>query len=95
MPKIAGELIAAALDSDMSCAWVLAETAYGSKYRQRRMLKERDQPHVLAVRSNHCLRLLYGDWRFEQTDSARMAGALGPEDWTTHAAGEGAKRWRL
>jgi SRSO17 transposase len=88
-------LIAAALDSDMPCAWVLADAAYGSDSRLRRMLEERDQPYVLAVRSNHCLRLLHEDWRLEQTDPAGMADALGPEEWATHAAGAGSKGLRL
>ena len=94
-PQIACELIAAALDSDMPCAWVLADAAYGSDSRLRRMLEERDQPYVLAVRSNHCLRLLHEDWRLEQTDPAGMADALGPEEWATHAAGAGSKGLRL
>jgi SRSO17 transposase len=43
-PQIACELIAAALDTGMPCAWVLADAAYGSDSRLRRMLQERGQP---------------------------------------------------
>jgi hypothetical protein len=59
------------------------------------MLEERKQPYVLAVRSNHCLRFVRDGWAFEQTDPAEMADALGPAEWTAHAAGEGSKGLRL
>src|SRR5260221_412958 len=85
-PQIACELIVAALDTGMPCAWVLADAAYGSDSRLRRLLEVRGQPYVLAVRSNHCLRFLR-DGRLEQTDPAAMAGALETEAWTTQAAG--------
>ena len=94
-PQIACELIAAALDGGTPCAWVLADAAYGSDSRLRRMLEARGQPYVLAVRSNHCLRFLRDGWRLEQTDPAGMADALGPEDWAMHTAGEGSKGLRL
>lgn len=94
-PQIACELIATALDSDLPCAWVLADAAYGSDSRLRRMLEERGQPYVLAIRSNHCLRFMQGDWRFIQTDPAEMADALEPAKWAPHAAGEGSKGVRL
>jgi SRSO17 transposase len=94
-PRIACDLIAAALDSGAPCAWVLADAAYGSDSRLRRMLEERGQPYVLAIRSNHCLRFVRDDWAFVQTDPADMADALGLEEWATHAAGEGSKGLRL
>jgi SRSO17 transposase len=93
-PQIACELITAALDSGMPCGWVLADAVYGCDSRLRRMLEERGQPYVLAVRSNHCLRFLR-DGRLEQTDPVGMADALAPNEWATHAAGEGSKGLRL
>ena len=57
-PQIACDLIAAALDAGAPCAWVLADALYGSNSRLRRMLEGRRQPYVLAVRSNHTLRML-------------------------------------
>ena len=71
-PRIACELIAAALDAGVPCAWVLADALYGSDSRLRRMLEERSQPYVLAVRSNHTLRMVTVDG-FLQTDPAEMA----------------------
>ncbi len=74
-PRIACELIAAALDAGVPCAWVLADALYGSDLRLRRMLEERGQPYMLAVRSNHALRMVTVDG-FLQTDPAEMADDL-------------------
>jgi SRSO17 transposase len=93
-PQIAGDLIAAALDSGIPCAWVLADAVYGCDSRLRRMLEDRGQPYVLAVRSNHCLRFLRAS-QLEQTNPVELADALGREEWATHAAGEGSKGLRL
>lgn len=89
-PQVACDMLAAALDSGMPCAWVLADAVYGCDSRLRRMLEELGQPYVLAVRSNHHLRFLSED-HLEQTNPAEMADALAPNKWTTHAAGEGRK----
>ena len=47
-PALAREMIAAALDADMPCAFVLADTVYGSDSCLRRMLEERGQSYVLG-----------------------------------------------
>jgi SRSO17 transposase len=82
-------LIAQALDAGAPCAWVLADALSGSDSRLRRMLETREQPYVLAVRSNHCLRF-WTEEGLEETTPAAMADALASEAWATHAAGEGA-----
>src|SRR3954454_7545985 len=74
-PQIACDLIAAALDAGTPCAWVLADALYGSDSRLRRMLEGGRQPYVLAVRSNHALRLLTAEG-LQQTDPAQLADAL-------------------
>ena len=62
--QMACALIAATLDAGAPCAWVLADALYGSDARLRRMLETREQPYVLAVRSNHRLRFwTEGGWR--------------------------------
>lgn len=91
---IARELIAAALDASVPCRWVLADALYGGDHHLRRMLEERCQPYVLAVRSNHRLRLLTQEDLVE-TDPRALAEDLPAEAWTTLAAGEGAKGLRL
>src|SRR6187200_2317059 len=93
-PEIARDLIAAALDAGAPCAWVLADALYGTDSRLRRMLETREQPYVLAVRSNHCLRF-WTEEGLEETNPAAMADALARDAWATHAAGEGAKGLRL
>ncbi len=74
-PEIACDLIAAALDAGVQCAWVLAYALYGSDSRLRRMLEDRGQPYVLAVRSNHCLRFV------RDHASADVATRSRPREW--------------
>lgn len=93
-PAMAREMIAAALDTGLSCAWVLADSLYGSDYALRRMLEARGQPYVLAVRSNQHLRFLTEEG-LVQTDPAFLASELAGEDWQALSAGEGAKGPRL
>lgn len=93
-PAIACDLIAAALDGGVPCAWVLADAAYGSDSRLRRMLEDRRQPYALAVRSNLHLRFLTRGGLI-QTDPVGLADALEADAWATHAAGEGSKGLRL
>lgn len=42
-PALAREMIGAALDTDIPCAWVLADAFYGSDSSLRRMLEERQR----------------------------------------------------
>jgi SRSO17 transposase len=94
-PAMARAMLAKALDTGIPCAWVLADAVYGSDYRLRRMLEERGQPYVLAVRSNQAIRMLTPGFAFIETDPAQMAAALSPDDWRAHPAGEGTKGLRL
>ena len=73
-------MIGAALDAGARCAFVLADALYGAASRIRRMLEARQQPYVLATRSNHTLRLLTNEG-LEQTDPLTLADALPPEAW--------------
>ena len=93
-PAIARDLITSALDAGVPCAWVLADALYGSDSHLRRMLEERSQAYLLAVRSNHHLRFVSQDG-LVQTDPKTLAEALEPTAWGRHAAGEGAKGLRL
>jgi SRSO17 transposase len=89
-PAIAAEMIAAALDAGAPCAFVLADALYGADSRIRRRLEARQQPYVLATRSNHTLRLVTHEG-LRQTDPRTLADAFPPEAWAQHAAGEGSK----
>ena len=92
-PEIARELIGAALDAGIPCAFVLGDALYGSDRRLRRMLEARRQPYLLAVRRNEPLRI--GAGSLEGTTSFSLGDELKPQDWHCHAAGEGAKGPRL
>jgi SRSO17 transposase len=90
-PEIARDLIASALDAGIPCAYVLADALYGSDKSLRVMLERREQPHVLAVRSNE--RLMAGS--LQTRTAAEIADAVAACDWQRLAAGEGAKGPRL
>jgi SRSO17 transposase len=90
-PEIARDLIARALEAGVPCAYVLADALYGSDKGLRVMLERREQPHVLAVRSNE--RLMAGS--FQTRTAAEIADSVAPGDWQRLAAGEGAKGPRL
>ena len=92
-PAIARDLIASALDAGVPCAFVLGDALYGSDRRLRRMLEARQQPYVLAVRSNEPMRV--GGGSLQATTSGLLTHALPPDAWACHAAGEGAKGPRL
>jgi SRSO17 transposase len=92
-PTIARQMIAAALDAGVPCAFVLGDALYGSDKRLRVMLEERRQPYVLAVRSNETV--MPATAPFQSTATGALADALSAEDWVCHAAGEGAKGPRL
>ena len=93
-PVIACNLIASALDAGVPCAWVLADAVYGSDSKLRRMLEQRQQAYVLAVRSNHHLRFIGSDGLL-QSDPATMSKVLDEDAFSAHAAGEGSKGIRL
>src|SRR5215213_1132580 len=90
-PAMARDLVAAALDAGIPCAYVLADALYGSDKSLRVMLERRHQPHVLAVRSNEKLMAL----PFKSETASTIADRLAPSDWHRLAAGEGAKGPRL
>jgi SRSO17 transposase len=93
-PKMARAMIETALDAGVPCAYVLGDAVYGADSSLRRMLSDRHQPYVLAVRGAHALRR-GGDRWFETTSPEELADELTPGDWACHAAGEGAKGPRL
>ncbi len=93
-PAMACEMVAHLLDEGIPCAFVLADAVYGADYRFRRMLEERQQPYVLAVRSNQTLRFME-EWTLIQTDPVTMVAELPDDAWMPLSAGEGAKGPRL
>lgn len=76
-----------------ACAWVLADAVYGSDSDLRFMLEDREQAYVLAVRSNHHLRLI-GSAGSVETNSKAVADGLDDDAWSAHAAGAGSRGLR-
>ncbi len=93
-PAMARRMISRTLDAGVPCAWVLADTVYGSDFALRSMLEARDKAYVLAVRSNHCLQFIGPEGPVE-TSPAEIADSLGPDAFSAHAAGAGSKGIRL
>ena len=93
-PKMAKAMIEEALDAAMPCAYVLGDAVYGADSGLRRMLQNRHQPYVLAVRGAHYLRQGV-EQGFVGTSPEEIACELAPENWFCHAAGEGSKGPRL
>ena len=93
-PAMACEMVTRLLNEGVPCAFVLADAVYGADFRFRRMLEERQQSYVLAVRSNQTLRFME-EWTLIQTNPVKMVAALPGDAWLPLSAGEGAKGPRL
>ena len=87
-------MVANLLDEGLPCAFVLADAVYGTDIRFRRMLENRAQPYILAVKSNHTLRSLE-ECGLVQTNPKIMVSERLPEAWVSLSAGEATKGHRL
>jgi SRSO17 transposase len=93
-PALASRMIGQALDAGLPCAWVLGDEIYGSDRRLRMDLERREQPFVLAVRSNEKLWAVLGT-HLGQHAALRLAAALPARAWQRLSAGAGSKGERL
>jgi SRSO17 transposase len=93
-PALASRMIGRALDACLPCAWVLGDEIYGSDRRLRMDLERREQPFVLAIRSNEKLWAVLGE-RLGQHAASRLAAALPARAWRRLSAGAGSKGERL
>src|SRR5919112_1673130 len=93
-PALAREMIGRALDAGLPCAWVLGDEIYGSDRRLRMDLERREQPFVLAIRSNEKLWAVL-DKRLGQHAASRLATSLPARAWRRLSAGAGSKGERL
>jgi len=93
-PALAWKMIERALDAGLPCAWVLGDEVYGSDRRLRMELERREQPFVLAIRSNEKLWAVLGE-RLGQHAASRLAAALPARAWRRLSAGAGSKGERL
>ena len=89
---LAVTLVGRALDAGVTVKWVVADALYGSDSAFRRFLEERQQAHVVALRSNV---YLWDAETLERLTVAEWVDRLGSEAWQRLSAGDGAKgpRW--
>ena len=89
-PQLARRMLERAFDAGVPAAWVTGDTVYGGDRRLRMWLEGRDQPFVLAIKSNEPL-WSEGVGGVRQRAAARIAASLRDEDWQRLSAGDGAK----
>jgi SRSO17 transposase len=93
-PALAGRMIERALDAGLPCAWVLGDEVYGSDRRLRVALEQREQPFVLAIRSNEKLWAVVNG-HLGQHVASRLASCLPARAWRRLSAGTGSKGERV
>jgi SRSO17 transposase len=93
-PALARRMIGRALDAGLPCAWVLGDEIYGSDRRLRMDPERREQPFVLAIRSNEKLWAVL-DGHLGQHAASRLAASVPARAWRRLSAGAGSKGERL
>jgi SRSO17 transposase len=89
-PQLARQLIERVQAAGLPCAWVVADSVYGTDSRLRSWLEARQQPYVLAVSSQY--RIFDGrqiQW------AADLVEALPARTWSRLSCGTGTKGERL
>ncbi|GGY20387.1 hypothetical protein GCM10010358_83340 [Streptomyces minutiscleroticus] len=87
-PRLATEMIDAALDAGATASWVTADEAYGQDPKLRAALETRGTGYVLAVACSPRVRINHGR-TLARADT--VAGRLPATAWQRHGAGHGAK----
>ncbi|WPB96568.1 IS701 family transposase [Streptomyces malaysiensis] len=87
-PRLATEMINAALDAGITASWVTGDEAYGQDPKLRAALETRGTGYVLAVACSTRVRINHGR-TLVRADT--VAGRLPATAWQRHSAGNGAK----
>jgi SRSO17 transposase len=87
-PRLAWEMIAAALDAGVQAPWVTGDEAYGQDPRLRARLEEAGIGHVMAVACSTRVRINAGR---TPVRADTVAGRLPATAWQRQSAGSGAK----
>jgi SRSO17 transposase len=87
-PRLAWEMIAAALDAGVKAPWVTGDEAYGQDPRLRAALEARGTGYVMAVACSTRVRINHGR-TLVRADT--VAERLPATAWQRHSAGNGAK----
>lgn len=94
-PQLARRMVERALDARVPAAWVVADEVYGCDHRFRQALEARDQPYVVAVRSNQSLSTWPPYGPPGQTTPAAITERLPGDAWERLSCGEGAQGPRI
>lgn len=94
-PQLARRMVERALDAGSSAAWVVADEVYGCDHRFRQALEARNQPYVVAVRSNQSLAVWPPYGPPGQTTPADLTPPLPAATWDRLSCGEGAQGPRI
>ncbi|MEV6182906.1 IS701 family transposase [Streptomyces sp. NPDC052015] len=87
-PRLAEEMIAAALDAGIGASWVTGDEAYGQEPRLRAALEARGIGYVMAVACSMRVRINHGR---TSVRADTVAGRLPATAWQRRSAGNGAK----
>src|SRR5260370_1147352 len=86
-PTLGKQLLERVYAAGVTAAWVTADSIYGSDYKLRHYLEEREQPFVLAVQSTQRVGL--------SAKAEQVVASWPAEAWQRLSAGEGSQspRW--
>ncbi|MFD6280613.1 IS701 family transposase [Streptomyces sp. NPDC060209] len=87
-PRLAEEMITAALDAGITASWVTGDEAYGQDPQLRAALEARGVGHVLAVACSTRAKINYGR---TSVRADTVAGRLPTTAWHRQSTGNGAK----
>ena len=85
-PRLATDMLAAAIAADVPFSWVTADEAYGNNPAFRADLRDRSISYVVAVACNTRVRTAPGTRRVDH-----LVAALPPSSWQSYSAGNGSK----
>ncbi|MBT2443421.1 IS701 family transposase [Streptomyces sp. ISL-36] len=87
-PRLAWEMVAAALDAGVQAPWVTGDEAYGQDPQLRAALETHGTGYVMAVACSMRVRINHGR---TPVRADTVAGRLPATAWQRHSAGNGAK----
>jgi len=90
-PQQAQAMLNRALDTGVPAGWVTGDAVYGNDRVLRRLLEERNQPFVLAVRRHEPLWVWTPAYGPQQFEAQELTPALAAEHWERLSAGDGEK----
>jgi SRSO17 transposase len=90
-PRLAPEMIEAALDAGVPARWIVGDQVYGSDGKLRRALEARPQAYALAVKSSEMPTTWPPYAPSGQVTAAAVAAALAPDAWQRLSCGDGAQ----